>query len=276
MMNKLAWKKNNRSCRRYWKETINSDWFFLVPEALVRLQLAFQLGLDAENKDNWGVWRVERDICPEAIEELEREYASPAQVLLIIDYAEAVRSLAGLAQEMERANRDGGHRFRFIATCRVSALWAVKEALDERAYKPIEFTGKPDDRYASWVVDKILASRRAIPRANDIAQVCAGLPVLAAFAVFLFDKYRQDFDAQFGQIHQGDDFDAWADKRLKLALQARGLEDQSTRRLLAAIAARLPLSAGENDALRSLNNESGRLLDLLQDDRWVESNRDGV
>ncbi len=46
--------------------------------------------------------------------------------------------------------------------------------------------------------------------------------------------------------------------------------------MLAAIAARLPLSAGENDALRSLNNESGRLLDLLQDDRWVESNRGGV
>ena len=274
-MAKLPYRMNSRSCRRYWKERINSAWFFMGPEALARLQLALQLGFSAEKKDNWRVWRVERDIQPRAIEELEREHDPPAQVLLIIDYAEAARSLAELAQEMERANRDSGHRFRFIATCRASALSAVREALEERTYQPIEFSGKPDDRYANWVVEKILSSR-AIPHANDIAQVCAGLPVLAAFAVFLFKRYPQDFDTQFGHIHRGDDFAAWADKRLRLALRARGLEDQPTRRLLAAIAARLPLSAGEYYALRSPNNESGPLLNVLKDDRWIESDGEGV
>ena len=243
------------------------------PGGLGKTRLALQLGLDAESS-GWLVLQIERHARREAIEGLARQHASLARILLIIDYAEAAGSLFGLVQEMERANADGGHRFRFIATCRASALSAVKEALEEIDYRLIQFSGEADDRYARWVVANILAGED-IPGAHDIAEVCGGLPVLAAFAVFLFKQYREKFDAQFGQIHRGDDFAQWAEKRLRLALQARGLAEQSTRRPLATIAARLPLRADEYLSLRSLNNDTVRLLDILQDDRWIEPDGEG-
>ena len=246
------------------------------PGGLGKTRLALQLGLEAEqNKDNWLVLQVERNAQPEAIDELARAYATSAQVLLIIDYAEAATSLFGLAQAMERANRDGQHLFRFVATCRASALSAVKEALEDSQYRVIEFSGSSDDRYNNWVVNKILLSAK-LPRFNEMATVCGGLPAMAAFAVFLFKQYPEKFDAQFGQLHQGDDFGAWAGKRLRLALSAQGLGDFSTRRPLAALAARLPLSVDEYHRLRADNDETNWLLNLLKDDRWIEPDGEGV
>jgi len=197
------------------------------PGGVGKTRLAVQLGGEAEKQD-WLVLQVERDARREAIEQLAREYVSSARVLLIIDYAEAARSLFELVQEMERANRDGQHAFRFIATCRESALSAVKEALEGKTLEILPFSDRPDDRYATWVVRKIL-DHVELPDSDSIAQVCAGLPVLAAFAVFLFKEHRDKFDAQFGRIHRGDDFEQWADKRIKFALNARGLDDQATR-----------------------------------------------
>src|SRR5262249_44918000 len=136
-------------------------------------------------------------------------------------------------------------------------------------------SGRPDDRYNNWVVNKILLSAQ-VPRLDEIAGVCGGIPAIAAFAVFLFRQYPKDFDAQFGQIHQGDDFAASAGKRLRLALSAQGLDEYSTRRLLAALAARLPLQADEYQSLRGPNDGATRLLDLLQADRWIESDGDGI
>jgi hypothetical protein len=244
------------------------------PGGAGKTRLAVQLGVAAEESD-WLVLSVERNTSPDAIEELATAYASPAQVLLVIDYAEAARSLFGIAQAMQLANTAGGHRFRFIATCRATALPAVKEALEESSYLQIEFSSEPRDRYATWVVDKILQSAK-IPGADDIARICAGLPVLAAFAVYLFEQHRGEFDAQFGQIHRGDDFGAWADKRLKLALDARGIDDHSTRRLLALLAARLPIAINDLIRLRSSDEPTSRLLDLLLDDRWIEPAAHGL
>ena len=244
------------------------------PGGIGKTRLALHVGLEAEARD-WLVLHVERNTTREAIERLAREHASPAQVLLVIDYAEAAKALFELAQEMEGVNRDGGHHFRFIATCRASARATVKEALEERAYEVIEFSGKPDDRYANWVVGKILASNR-IPNAEDISDVCAGIPVLAAFAVFLFQQFTTEFEAHFSQIHRGDNFAEWEDKRLRLALEARHLDSQATRRQLAVIAASLPLSVDEYNALRARNDEAVRLLDLLQADRWIEFDGGGL
>jgi hypothetical protein len=245
------------------------------PGGLGKTRLALQLGIDAEQTNNWLVLRVDRNASPEAIEELARAHTTSAQVLLIIDYAEAATSLFGLAQAMERANRDGEHCFRFVATCRASALSAVKEALEDSTYRTIEFSSRPDDHYNNWVVNKILITAQ-IPRLDEIALICGGLPVMAAFAVFLFTEYPEEFNAQFGQIHHGDDFATWANKRLKLALSAQGLDDSSTQRPLAVLAARLPLLAGEYHSLRGRNDETARLLDLLKADRWIETDGDGI
>jgi hypothetical protein len=244
------------------------------PGGLGKTRLAMQLGLEAE-QNNWLALQVERNAQPEAIEELARAHATSAQVFLIIDYAEAATSLFGLGQAIERANREGRHSFRFVATCRASALSAVKEALEDIAPPIMEFSGRPDDRYNNWVVNKILLSAK-VSRLDEIATVCGGLPVLAAFAVFLFKQYPEKFDVQFGQIHQGDDFVGWAGKRLRLALSAQGLDDFSTRRPLAALAARLPLSVDEYHRLRADSDETSRLLNLLKDDRWIESDGEGI
>ncbi|MFZ0844439.1 MAG: hypothetical protein WAM62_01505, partial [Pseudolabrys sp.] len=244
------------------------------PGGVGKTRLALQLGLEAE-QNGWLALQVERFTLPEAIEELARAYSTSSKVLLIIDYAEAAGSLFGLAHAMERANRDGKHCFRFVATSRASALSAVKEALEDSAHQIIEFSGRPDDRYNNWVVRKILLSAK-VPQLDVIASVCGGIPAIAAFAVFLFRQFPERFDAQFSQIHQGDDFGVWADKRLKLALVALGLSDSLTRRPLAALAARLPLPANEYDSLRRINDETTPLLNLLKDDRWIESDGEGI
>jgi hypothetical protein len=244
------------------------------PGGLGKTRLAVQFGLAAELK-GWLALQVERIASPEAVDELARVYPAGARVLLIIDYAEAAASLLGLAHAMERANRDGKHQFRFVATCRASAISAVKEALEDSAYRVIEFSGRPDDRYNNWVVNKILLSAD-VPRLDEVASVCGGIPAIAAFAVFLSKQYPERFDSQFGQIHRGDDFSIWADKRLKLALSAQNLDDFSTRRRLATLAARLPLPANEYQFHRSLSDETTRLLDLLQFDRWIEPDGEGI
>ena len=122
------------------------------PGGLGKTRLALELGLAADQ--SWLVLQVERIALPDAIDELARAHSTSAKVMLIIDYAEAAASLFGLAQAMERVNRDGKHRFRFVATCRASALSAVKEALEDSAYQIVEFSGRKDDRYNNWVVNK--------------------------------------------------------------------------------------------------------------------------
>jgi hypothetical protein len=244
------------------------------PGGVGKTRLALELGLAAE-QSKWLVLQVERIASADAIEELARAHIDAAEVLLIIDYAEAATSLFALAHAMERVNRDGKHRIRFVATCRASALSVVKEALEDSAYQIIEFSGQPDDRYNNWVVNQILLSAN-VPQLEEISSVCGGVPAIAAFAIFLFRQYPSDFDAQFGQIHQGDDFAAWANKRLSLALSAQKIDASSTRRPLAALAARLPLPAEECNLIRNGNDEAARLLDLLQRDRWVESEGDEI
>ena len=239
------------------------------PGGLGKTRLALEFGRIAERKQ-WLVLHVERDAQGEAIDELARFYTTSAQVLLIIDYAEAANSLFGLAQAVERVNRDGDHRFRFVATCRASALSIVREAVEESPTRVIDLSGAKGDRYNEWVVNRILDSAK-VPHLARIAAVCGGIPAVAAFAVYLFRQYSDEFDAQFGQIHRGEDFAAWVSKRLKLAIEAQGLDIHSTRRLLACLAVRLPLSADDHYVLRSRNDETARLLNLLKDDRWIES-----
>jgi hypothetical protein len=137
------------------------------PGGLGKTRLALQLGLEAE-RNKWLVLQVERIAMPEAIDELARVYPTSARVLLLIDYAEASPSLFGLAHAMERVNREGDHRFRFVATCRASALSAVKEALEDSTYQLIEFSGRQDDRYNKWVINKILLSAN-VPQLDEIA-----------------------------------------------------------------------------------------------------------
>lgn len=255
----------------------DNDQFGLVlsgPGGVGKTRLALQLALEAE-ANGWLVLQVERNTSREAIEQLAREHTSSANVLLVIDYAEAAKSLFDLAQEMERANDERGHKFRFVATCRASALATVKEALDGKAYEVMEFSGEPDDHYADWVVGKILASNE-ISNAEYIAGVSAGIPVLAAFAVYLSQQFPADFQAQFDLIHGSVDFVDWVDKRLRLALQALGIEDHASRRRLAIMAASLPLSPDEYHALRALSDHTGRLLDLLLADRWIEFDSEGL
>ena len=79
----------------------DNDQFGLVlsgPGGVGKTRLALQLALEAE-ANGWLVLQVERNTSREAIEQLAREHTSSANVLLVIDYAEAAKSLFDLAQD---------------------------------------------------------------------------------------------------------------------------------------------------------------------------------
>ena len=237
------------------------------PGGVGKTRLALEIGRKAQEL-GWLPLRTEHSVRSESISALARTYPAKAQVLLVIDYAEATNALTALVHEIEKVNQEG-HNFRFVATCRASARPSVSAALEGVAHEVVDLVAKKGDDYGHWVVQKILAYG-AIPNADLVTDLCRGMPVLAAFAVFLFQKYRPWFDSQFSDIHRGDEFFAWAGRRLQLAAKTANLEDVATRRLLAGLAARFPMRDDEYYGLRMRSHEMQRLLDFLETDRWIE------
>ena len=156
-----------------------------------------------------------------------------------MDYAEGISRLADLTSVMQSVNANG-HRFRFVATCQSGALPSVKDALNEIKAEVRDLTDQPTEHYNDWVVRKILAYGE-VPNAEPIAQICSHMPVLAAFAFFLYRHYQRGFDRQFSDIHRDDNFADWIEKRLRLALKDRHIGIEEVGGQLAAMALRLPL-----------------------------------
>ncbi|HZY96248.1 MAG TPA: nuclease-related domain-containing protein [Candidatus Cybelea sp.] len=236
-----------------------------------KTRLALELGRKAENL-RWEVHRVSNHISAEAVQQLARMHGSIARVLLVIDYAEATQNLTELVLAMQRANEDGGHNFRFIATCRSSSLQMVREALEDVSPELVELSGATSENYASWIVGKILAYG-GVTGADTIAAACRRTPVLAAFAVFLFQRDRENFDEQFSGLRREDDFAVWVNRRLRFALSARGVKGTAADRLLAVVAICLPLSFADCETLRKMGDHAADILEVLEWDRWIE--RDG-
>jgi hypothetical protein len=236
------------------------------PGGVGKTRLALHLGRRADAQ-GWLVLRAEQRVDEGGIEELVREHSNSAKILIIADYAEAMGSLSGVLHEIDRGNHEGSHQVKLIATCRASALSVVREAFDEIAHRTIVFSGKRTDVYANWVVGKILHD---VPDRERVARICSGTPVLAAFALFLFQEYPEKFDAQFGEIVGTESFARWVDKRVVVALRTHEIDTGWAKRKLATIAALLPMNSTNYEGLRRSDMETAQLLDILLQDRWIE------
>ncbi|GAO53824.1 hypothetical protein NMD1_00831 [Novosphingobium sp. MD-1] len=235
-----------------------------VGKTRLSLELAAALGSDAHNFD---VYRLGRSASFQSLTELVGHYPTDRSILLLIDYAEAVTALAGVADAVAHLKANTKHRIRLIATCRSSANTLVRDSLapldpEERSLSSAQ-TGEAD--YVAWVTRSIL-SVELFPDPANLAQVCNGVPALAAFALFLFRHHREQFDLQFGVLHGLGDFEKWFNHRIEMLIGPLG-KRRECERALAHIALALPIPA---ERYQMFSQQWGSLLDGLRVDRWIE------
>jgi len=245
-----------------------------------KTRLGFEL-CDRLFKLGWLPLRLTDSATSTSVTELIRAHAEPAQVVLFSDYAERADDLTAIAEEIALINDSKAHRVRMIATCRSSAVSNVDDALaslvprrvtlGSRANEPVEIA------FAEWVVHQILAYGH-IPDAEQIAQVCHGLPILAAFALFLHQRDSIQFAQQFGNLSGVRDFRDWVKRRLDIAI--RGLhsrhDERESVKHLALLSLRLPMATSEADDLVDLSSLDASLLEIMRKDRWIEDHDDQV
>jgi hypothetical protein len=238
-----------------------------------------RLGLelcDRLSKRGWLALRLTERGVSASISDLIRAHLEPAGLALFLDYAEKADDLAGIIEEVGRVNDSGSHRIRLIATCRFSALSTIQDAFAPLASQTVTLgrqfgSNSIEAAYADWVVDKILRFGQ-IPRASDVRRVCHGLPILAAFALFLCRRDAAQFNAQFGDLTGVVDFREWAKRRLELAVHSNGFrQDRRTvLRHLALLALRLPMPRHEAHSIAAESDLDASLFELMRVDGWIE------
>ena len=212
------------------------------------LELAQALAASAESFD---VYRLERSATHAAILELVTAYPDDGAIAFVVDYAESVTDLAGVADAVHHLAENSGHKVRLIATCRASATTQVRDALEVIDPQMLDMGSAQmgEEAFANWVVRSILAVGPA-PLAGELDRVCHGLPGLAAFALYLYRYHRARFDAQFGTLHGLDDFGKWA--RHRIAMLVSAATDRSAEEAwLARLALAIPISAEHFATLRA-------------------------
>ncbi|WP_444461478.1 hypothetical protein [Rhodobacter capsulatus] len=236
------------------------------PGGVGKTRLAIELCEAARQRDWWPV-RLDRKARAADLTQLCQSHATGARILLFVDYAEACDDLEGFATAMGQLVLEGGHQLSLLASTRASSFHHVLDRLS--AVPPEETVLDPDaDRaFDAWVVRKILA-HLAVPNAEAVAQSCSGLPVMAAFAGFLLQRDKAQFEKQFGNLAAVKDFADWSARRLK-AIEDR-FPGQPVQRLLAELAVRLPIPEAEVEAFRAAAPVQADLFAVLRADHWIE------
>ncbi|HEX6374332.1 MAG TPA: hypothetical protein VFZ91_01280 [Allosphingosinicella sp.] len=245
------------------------------PGGVGKTRLSWELAAKLKSKRGFEVYRLGRSANYSSVIELAESYPSDAAILLLLDYAEASSGVAGIADAIEHVSAHSGHRLRLIATCRASAANPVRGALDVLVPedKSLGSSRAGEEDYVRWVARSIL-ELEPLPERSEIEHVCHGVPALAAFAIFLYRRHREAFDAQFRALHGVDDFGKWAARRIA-ALVARPPGDRrAAERTLARIALGLPMTVERFEAIERESAESRALLIALRDDRWIEREGD--
>lgn len=236
------------------------------PGGVGKTRLAHELASGLGSADHgFDIYQLGRSADYTSLETLAGRYSQPASILLMADYAEAIAKLADIAEAAEYLEAEAGHRIRIIATCRSSATNQVHGSLAALRPKQAHLASPlgGEEGFAQWVTQSILALER-FSEADALERVCHGVPVLAAFAVYLFRRHRAAFDSQFGGLLNADGFDAWMQQRIILLLAGGGQAQQQT---LARIGLALPCSRAELDELAGGDTN---LLSRLLTDRWIE------
>ncbi|MBO9453236.1 hypothetical protein J7426_23445 [Tropicibacter sp. R16_0] len=238
------------------------------PGGVGKTRLSIELCEKARDLGWWPI-RLDRKASVVELDSICQSHATAAKLLLFIDYAEAFEGLDRLAEAATRLVSDGGHQVAIIASTRSSSLQKVTDLLSDLQ---AETTGllpeKERDGYTDWLVDKIVG-HFCIPHAEHVAKSCKGLPVMAAFAGFLYKKDRTQFDLQFGNLASVKDFTGWSSNRLK-AIEDR-FPGQPVQSLLAELAVQMPMSIAEAALFRASTDLKRDVFDILKADRWIES-----
>jgi hypothetical protein len=237
------------------------------PGGVGKTRLSIEICQKAEQAGWWPI-RVDRKASVSDLDSICRSQADAAKLLLFIDYAEAFEELDHLPEAVARLASDGMHRLSILASTRSSSLQKVIDRLNDLHPEVTDLSRqKAQDGYADWVVRKII-DHFSIPKSDEIARTCKGLPVMGAFAGFLFQRDRKQFDLQFGNLAAVKNFGDWASVRLKI------LEDrfpaQPVQALLADLVVRLPMPQHEVHAFRANTGLHRDIFDILKADRWIE------
>jgi hypothetical protein len=246
-----------------------------------KTRLGFYL-CDRLSKVGWLALRLTDNATHVSIADLVKAHAEPAQIVLLSDYAERADDLSAIVEQIALINDGNAHRVRLIATCRMSAFSGVLDALAplvprERILGTRHVSEPSEIAFVEWVVRQILAYGR-IPDSEQIARVCHGLPILAAFALFLHQWDPTQFSEQFGNLNEIRDFRDWVKRRLDIALRSRrfGCNEREVLRHLALLSLRLPMTRREADDLADHSSLEASLLEMMRTDSWIEDDQDHV
>ncbi len=241
------------------------------PGGVGKTRLSIELCEGARAAGWWPI-RLDRKAHVSELDSICQSHADTAKILVFIDYAEAFLELDQISEAATRLASDGRHRLAILASTRLSSLQQVTDRLIDLQTETTDLSQRiGPDGYADWVVNKI-TRHFGIPQADEIARTCKGLPVMAAFAGFLFQKDREQFNHQFGNLAAVRDFSGWASVRL-MALEER-FRPQPVQSLLADLAVRLPMPKTEADAFRASDSLRRDVFDILKADRWIEAEGD--
>ncbi|NBB53235.1 hypothetical protein GVN24_33675 [Rhizobium sp. CRIBSB] len=238
------------------------------PGGVGKTRLSIELCEGARAAGWWPI-RLDRKAHVSELDSICQSHADTAKILVFIDYAEAFVELDQVSEAVARLASDGRHRLAILASTRLSSLQQVTDRLIDLHPETTDLSQRiAQDGYADWVVGKI-TNNFGIPQPDEIARTCKGLPVMAAFAGFLFEKDRAQFTRQFGNLASVKDFSGWASVRLR-ALEER-FKAQPVQSLLADLVVRLPMPKPEVDAFRAGDSLRRDVFDILKADRWIEA-----
>jgi len=241
------------------------------PGGVGKTRLSIEVCEKARDSGWWPI-RLDRKASVSKLDSLCQGHADSAKLLLFIDYAEAFEELDRLPEAVSRLANDGKHRISVLASTRSSSLQRVTDRLIGSQPEATDVSvAAVQNGYASWLVRKIIG-HFDIPQSEAVARACKGLPAMAAFAGFLFQRDRAQFDMQFGNLAAVKDFTDWSAARLKM------LEDRfpmlPVQAVLAELAVRLPIPKAEAYAFRDIAELQRNVFDILKVDRWIEDEGD--
>lgn len=244
-----------------------------------------RLGLelcDRLSKRGWLALRLTENAKKTSISELIKAHTAPAKVVLLLDYAERADDLSAIADEIALVNDSSEHSIRIIATCRISASANIQDVFAPLNHREVivgsfRAGGSSETTFTEWVARRILRFG-GVADAEQIAEICHGLPILATFALFLHKQDPRRFDEQFGDLGGARDFREWLKRRLDIVMRKRheGLDERATLQRLALLALRLPIPHREVDSLIDQSSADASLLEMMRLDLWIEDEDDSV
>lgn len=206
---------------------------------------------------------------------LQNNVQNIRHIIFFIDYAENFLKAGPLCSFRELAFDDFKIQSTIVLSSRSSGVPRALASFPDieiahlRLDLPVEGA---TITYEDWLVRKIL-SYFDLGDNEDLAQICRGIPFLAAFSGFLATQHPEKFRKQFSQLGDCRHLGKWVRQRMT-AFEPLG---SRAKRTLTELCLALPFY-GHHDRVRivdSIDEMASAVLEMLEADRWVELESDG-